>query len=108
MIFLEFVSAVFGWVYTFCWSASFYGQPLLSYRRKSTSGTTADYPFSNSLGMSIYRCLTSTSTLASCPGSLAPCPYPFLILPEGGPSVARPAHSEKPRMHMYACLNHIY
>jgi cystinosin len=48
---LIFLSAVFGWVYTICWSASFYPQPLLNYRRKSTSGTTVDFPFINCLGM---------------------------------------------------------
>lgn len=51
MLFLEFVSAVFGWVYTLCWSASFYSQPLLNWRRRSTSGTTVDFPMINVFGM---------------------------------------------------------
>lgn len=46
------LSALFGWVYTFCWSASFYPQPLLNFRRRSTSGTTVDFPFLNVLGPS--------------------------------------------------------
>lgn len=50
MLFLEFLSAAFGWIYTACWSASFYGQPLLNWRRKSTSGTTVDFPFINLFG----------------------------------------------------------
>ncbi|KFA67543.1 hypothetical protein S40285_04271 [Stachybotrys chlorohalonatus IBT 40285] len=50
--FLGALSALFGWVYTICWSASFYPQPLLSWRRRSTSGTTVDYPLINSLGKS--------------------------------------------------------
>jgi cystinosin len=48
--FLGFLSALFGWVYTFCWSASFYPQPLLNWRRASTSGTTVDFPLINTLG----------------------------------------------------------
>jgi cystinosin len=48
--FLPFISAVFGWIYTFCWSLSFYPQPLLNYRRRSTTGTTIDFPFLNCLG----------------------------------------------------------
>ncbi|ETS80131.1 hypothetical protein PFICI_07660 [Pestalotiopsis fici W106-1] len=60
MQFLVFLSGVFGWVYTFCWSASFYSQPLLSYRRKSTSGTTVDFPLINTFGFCAYL----TSNLA--------------------------------------------
>ncbi|KAM4056080.1 PQ loop repeat domain-containing protein [Hirsutella rhossiliensis] len=52
--FLAFLSALFGWVYTFCWSASFYPQPLLNFRRRSTSGTTVDFPFINVLGFAAY------------------------------------------------------
>ncbi|KAK6216218.1 hypothetical protein LQW54_003792 [Pestalotiopsis sp. IQ-011] len=54
MQFLVFLSGVFGWVYTFCWSASFYSQPLLSWRRKSTSGTTVDFPLINTFGFCAY------------------------------------------------------
>ncbi|KJZ80533.1 hypothetical protein HIM_00383 [Hirsutella minnesotensis 3608] len=52
--FLVYVSALFGWVYTFCWSASFYPQPLLNFKRRSTSGTTVDFPFLNVLGFACY------------------------------------------------------
>lgn len=44
------ISGLFGWIYTFCWSASFYPQLLLNFRRKSTSGTTVDFPLINVLG----------------------------------------------------------
>ena len=49
---LGFLSSVSGWGYTAAWSLSFYPQPLLNYRRKSTVGTTIDFPFINALGMS--------------------------------------------------------
>ena len=49
--FLQVLSGLFGWVYTLCWSLSFYPQPILNFRRKSTSGTTVDFPLINCLGM---------------------------------------------------------
>jgi cystinosin len=52
--FLEIVSLLFGWVYTLCWSLSFYPQPILNVRRKSTSGTTIDFPAINVLGFIAY------------------------------------------------------
>lgn len=52
MGFLPFLSGLFGWVYFLCWSASFYPQALLNWRRASTSGTTVDFPFLNVLGAS--------------------------------------------------------
>ncbi|UNI19069.1 hypothetical protein JDV02_005286 [Purpureocillium takamizusanense] len=52
--FLPFLSALFGWVYTLCWSASFYPQPLLNWRRRTTSGTTVDFPFLNVVGFAAY------------------------------------------------------
>ncbi|KAI1395750.1 PQ loop repeat-domain-containing protein [Hypoxylon fuscum] len=54
MGFLEFLSAFFGWIYTLSWSLSFYSQPLLNIRRKSTSGTTVDFPFLNTVGFLAY------------------------------------------------------
>jgi cystinosin len=51
---LAFLSTAFGWIYTFAWSLSFYPQPLLNYRRKSTSGTTIDFPTINVLGFAAY------------------------------------------------------
>jgi len=52
--FLEVLSELFGWVYTICWSLSFYPQPLLNFRRKSTTGTTIDFPAINVLGFVGY------------------------------------------------------
>ncbi|PSR94339.1 PQ loop repeat-domain-containing protein [Coniella lustricola] len=52
--FLNVLSALFGWVYTLSWSLSFYPQPILNWRRKSTSGTTIDFPFINTLGFLAY------------------------------------------------------
>ncbi|KAK4203306.1 putative cystinosin [Triangularia verruculosa] len=54
MSLLEFTSAVFGWVYFLCWSLSFYPQSMLNYSRKSTSGTTVDFPLINCLGFLSY------------------------------------------------------
>lgn len=51
MGFLVFLSGLFGWVYFLCWSASFYPQSILNWRRQSTSGTTVDFPFLNVLGL---------------------------------------------------------
>ncbi|KAK0735515.1 hypothetical protein B0T21DRAFT_187766 [Apiosordaria backusii] len=51
MSFPEFTSAVFGWVYFLCWSLSFYPQSMLNYTRRSTSGTTVDFPLINCLGI---------------------------------------------------------
>ncbi|KAI0534611.1 PQ loop repeat-domain-containing protein [Xylaria digitata] len=54
MGFLEFLSALFGWIYTICWSLSFYPQAILNFKRKSTGGTTVDFPFLNILGFASY------------------------------------------------------
>ncbi|GJC93847.1 lysosomal cystine transporter [Colletotrichum higginsianum] len=51
---LPFLSAVFGWIYFLCWSGSFYPQPLLNFRRKTTAGTTVDFPLINCLGFLAY------------------------------------------------------
>ncbi|KAG9242091.1 lysosomal L-cystine transporter-like protein [Calycina marina] len=52
--YLEHVSLLFGWVYTICWSLSFYPQPLLNWTRKSTAGTTIDFPGINVIGFAAY------------------------------------------------------
>jgi cystinosin len=52
--FLSILSAISGWVYTLCWSLSFYPQPLLNFRRKSTTGATIDFPTINTLGFLAY------------------------------------------------------
>jgi cystinosin len=51
---LETLSTICGWIYTISWSASFYPQPILNYRRKSTTGTTIDFPTINVLGFFAY------------------------------------------------------
>ncbi|KAJ8119215.1 hypothetical protein ONZ43_g3793 [Nemania bipapillata] len=58
MNFLEFLSSLFGWVYTICWSLSFYPQAILNFKRKSTGGTTVDFPFINVLGFASYLIYT--------------------------------------------------
>ncbi|KAI5924820.1 cystinosin [Camillea tinctor] len=58
MGFLQFVSALFGWIYTLCWSLSFYPQGLLNIKKKSTAGTTVDFPFLNILGFAAYLVYT--------------------------------------------------
>ncbi|EKD19947.1 uncharacterized protein L3040_002374 [Drepanopeziza brunnea f. sp. 'multigermtubi'] len=52
--FLSIVSYLFGWIYTLCWSLSFYPQPILNFRRRSTTGTTVDFPTINVLGFIAY------------------------------------------------------
>lgn len=51
--FLPFLSAAFGWIYFLCWSGSFYPQPLLNFTRKTTAGTTVDFPLINCLGKDV-------------------------------------------------------
>ncbi|KAI1171241.1 cystinosin [Nemania sp. FL0916] len=66
MNFLEIVSTLFGWIYTICWSLSFYPQAILNFKRKSTGGTTIDFPFINALGFAsyfIYTCALYWSPL---------------------------------------------
>lgn len=52
--FLALLSYLFGWTYTICWSLSFYPQPILNWRRRSTTGTTVDFPTINVLGFVSY------------------------------------------------------
>lgn len=52
--FLPLLSHTFGWIYTLAWSLSFYPQPLLNLSRRSTSGTTIDFPAINILGFLAY------------------------------------------------------
>lgn len=52
--FLELVSYLFGWIYTICWSASFYPQPILNWKRGTTKGTTIEFPVVNVLGFLAY------------------------------------------------------
>ncbi|PBP27965.1 lysosomal cystine transporter [Diplocarpon rosae] len=52
--FLPIISYLFGWIYTSAWSLSFYPQPILNFRRGSTTGTTVDFPTINVLGFIAY------------------------------------------------------
>ncbi len=52
--FLAIISYLCGWIYTLCWSLSFYPQPILNFRRRSTTGTTVDFPTINLLGFIAY------------------------------------------------------
>ena len=54
MALLPLLSAVFGILYVAAWSVSFYPQPLLNLARRSTSGTTVDFPLLNCLGFAAY------------------------------------------------------
>ncbi|RYP90207.1 hypothetical protein DL770_003670 [Monosporascus sp. CRB-9-2] len=54
MDFLEFLSYIFGWIYTTCWSLSFYPQPMMNIRRKTTGGSVVDFPFINTFGFLAY------------------------------------------------------
>jgi cystinosin len=57
--FAKLVSRVFGWVYFLAWSLSFYPQPLLNWRRKSTQGLAIDFPTCNVLGFVSYTVSTA-------------------------------------------------
>lgn len=50
---------VAGWIYTLSWSLSFYPQPLLNYKRKSTHGLAIDFPLLNVVGFVSYTISTA-------------------------------------------------
>ena len=52
--FLQWVSAVIGWMYFFCWSISFYPQAVQNFLRKSTEGLSVDLILMNLLGYLSY------------------------------------------------------
>ncbi|KAL2863920.1 putative L-cystine transporter [Aspergillus lucknowensis] len=56
--FVRALSRLLGWIYTFCWSASFYPQPIDNYRRKATTGLAIDFPTINVLGFVCYTVYT--------------------------------------------------
>ncbi|KAL2849155.1 PQ loop repeat-domain-containing protein [Aspergillus pseudoustus] len=58
-VFARALSRLLGWIYTFCWSASFYPQPIDNYRRKATTGLAIDFPTINVLGFVCYTIYTS-------------------------------------------------
>ncbi|QSS56825.1 cystinosin [Histoplasma capsulatum var. duboisii H88] len=57
-VFIKALSRLLGWIYAFCWSASFYPQPILNYRRRSTHGLAIDFPATNTLGFICYMIYT--------------------------------------------------
>ncbi|KAK3808427.1 MAG: putative L-cystine transporter [Benniella sp.] len=48
------LSHLFGWAYFFAWSASFYPQAILNWRRRSVQGLSMDYLYLNVLGFICY------------------------------------------------------
>ncbi|KYG43286.1 hypothetical protein M433DRAFT_365261, partial [Acidomyces richmondensis BFW] len=48
-----------GWLYVFAWSLSFYPQPLLNARRRTTHGLTPDFPLLNCFGFTCYTISTA-------------------------------------------------
>ncbi|KAF2876934.1 L-cystine transporter [Massariosphaeria phaeospora] len=59
VLFAKTASRVFGWAYFFCWSGSFYPQPISNWKRKSTLGLAIDFPTLNVLGFVFYTISTS-------------------------------------------------
>eukprot|EP01083_Nonionella_stella_P053040 140504_1 len=48
--FAKYFSAIIGYIYSLCWSISFYPQVIMNYRRKSTTGLSADFSILNVAG----------------------------------------------------------
>lgn len=48
---VQLISSLLGWSYMLCWAGSFYPQPILNIRRKTTLGFSIDFAFLNILGM---------------------------------------------------------
>ncbi|KAE9974763.1 hypothetical protein EG328_003669 [Venturia inaequalis] len=59
IVFARAISLVFGYIYFITWSLSFYPQPLLNWRRKSTQGLAIDFPTCNVLGFISYTISTA-------------------------------------------------
>ncbi len=57
--------SLLGWIYTLSWSLSFYPQPVLNIRRRSTIGSNFSFPTINTLGFLAY--FISTSALYASP-----------------------------------------
>ena len=51
---LFYLSVIFGWIYFFAWSISFYGQVIENYRRASVSGLNFDFEIYNLVGFTTY------------------------------------------------------
>lgn len=50
----EILSHIIGWAYFIAWSASFYPQAILNWRRKSVQGLSMDFIYLNVLGFLCY------------------------------------------------------
>lgn len=48
-----------------CWSVSFYPQPILNFRRRSTQGLAIDFPVCNTLGFAAYTISTAAFLFSS-------------------------------------------
>lgn len=59
IVFARAISSFLGWIYFLAWSLSFYPQPLLNWRRKSTHGLAIDFPTCNVLGFISYTISTA-------------------------------------------------
>ena len=51
---LFYLSHIFGWIYFFAWSISFYGQVIENFRRHSVSGLNFDFEIYNLVGFTTY------------------------------------------------------
>ncbi|KAF9981547.1 hypothetical protein BGZ65_003816 [Modicella reniformis] len=60
-----FLSHVLGWVYFIAWSASFYPQAILNWRRKSVQGLSIDFIYLNVLGFLCYSIFNLSFYLSS-------------------------------------------
>ncbi|KIV97501.1 hypothetical protein PV10_01251 [Exophiala mesophila] len=58
VLLIKAISRLLGWIYVFSWSASFYPQPILNWKRRSTQGFGIDFPTLNILGFACYSIST--------------------------------------------------
>ncbi|EMC94379.1 hypothetical protein BAUCODRAFT_111210 [Baudoinia panamericana UAMH 10762] len=58
-LFARVLSDISGWLYFALWSLSFYPQPLLNHRRRTTTGLTPDFPLLNVFGFTCYTLATA-------------------------------------------------
>ena len=57
---VQYLSSIIGYMYTLCWSISFYPQMLLNYKRKSVAGLSADFSTLNIVGYTSYTIYLSS------------------------------------------------
>lgn len=75
------LSQTLGWGYFFCWSASFYPQPLLNFRRKSVVGMGIDFPILNVFGFLCYTTSTASLLFSSLIRSQYAARHPVSLTP---------------------------